>query len=34
MIKLEIIGHVVQYYFRNCLNVHHVHEFKYEEDEE
>jgi len=33
MIKLEILGHVVQSFSRKCLNVHHIHRLLYEQDE-
>jgi len=33
MIKLEILEHVVQSFFKKCLNVHRIHEFTYEQDE-
>jgi len=33
MIKLEILGHVVQSFFRECMNVQQVHRLLYEQDE-
>jgi len=33
MIKPEIVGHVVKFFFRKYMNVHHIHSFLYEEDE-
>jgi len=32
MVKLEILGHVAQSFFRKCLNVHHIHSLIYEQD--
>ena len=29
-IKLEILGHVVQSFFRKCMSVHHIHRLLYE----
>ena len=34
MIKLEIVGHIVQMFSKKCLNVHGVREFECKKDED
>jgi len=33
MIKLKFLGHIEQSFFRKCMNVHHIYDFTYEQDE-